>query len=88
MATLTEQARQRVAAQWMRENDTPVAFTKADLLAAVAATDEWIETNTPSFVAALPQPFRGASTGPQKAAIFAYVLWRRIGRLLTQEDNG
>jgi hypothetical protein len=86
MPVLGVQARQRVANQWMRENITTTSFTKADLLAAVAATDDWIEANLASFNQALPQPFRAAATTEQKAEIFAYVLWRRIGRLRAQED--
>lgn len=87
MTVLGEQARARVAAQWQRENTTPVAFTKPDLAAAIAATDDWIEANTASFNQALPQPFRSSATTAQKSEIFAYVLWRRIGRLRAAEDD-
>lgn len=87
MAVLTEQGRARVAAQWGRDNETPVAFTKPDLAAAVAAVDDWVEANTPSFNQALPLPFRTSATAAQKAEIFAYVLWRRVGRLQAAEDS-
>jgi hypothetical protein len=86
MAVLSAEARRRIAATWMRENVTETAFDKPSLLAAVAATDDWIEAATPSFNAALPQPFRAMATAEQKAEIFAYVLWRRINRLRAQED--
>ncbi len=87
MAVLGAQARQRVAAQWMRENVTPTGFTKAELLAAVAATDDWIEANMTAFNSALPVAFRSAATSAQKSEIFAYVLWRRINRLHAEEDG-
>jgi hypothetical protein len=86
MAVLGTEARRRVAAQWMRENVTETSFDKNALFAAVAATDDWIEANTPSFNSALPQPFRGQATTEQKAEIFAYVLWRRVNKLRAQED--
>lgn len=87
MAVLGAQARQRVAAQWMRENVSSTSFTKAQLLAAVAATDDWIEDNLASFNQSLPAGFRTSATTEQKAEVFAYVLWRRIGRLRAQEDD-
>lgn len=87
MALLDSTSRARTTAQWMRENTTTAGFTKADLRAAVDATDEWIEDNTASFVAALPAGFRTNSTAAQKAWVFAFVLWRRIGRLRSEEDG-
>lgn len=86
MALLDATARARTVAQWMRENLTGCAFTKPDLQAAVAATDQWVEDNTSSFNTALPQPFRSSATAEQKAWVLAFVLWRRIGRLRAQED--
>lgn len=80
--------RARVAAQWMRDNTSPCSgFTKADLAAAVAAIDDWIDANQTSFNAALPQPFRTAATLAQKSDVFAYVLWRRQARLRAEEDG-
>lgn len=79
--------RARLMAQWMRENTSPVAFTKPDLAAAVAAIDDWIDANQASFNAALPQPFRSSATAAQKSELFGYVLWRRIGKLRASEDG-
>jgi len=62
------------------------AVTKPELRAAVDATDDWIEANQAGFNAALPQPFRGAATVPQKTFLFCYVAMRRAGRLRAQED--
>jgi hypothetical protein len=81
-------ARQRVTAQWMRENTTTTSgFDKADLSAAVAAIDDWIDANQASFNQALPTPFKTGATNTQKALVFGYVLWRRVGRLRAEEDG-
>lgn len=87
MALLDATHRARVAAQWMRDNASPTAFDKPALAAAIGAIDQWVEDNTASFNTALPLPFRTAATAAQKAELFGYVLWRRIGRLRTQEDG-
>lgn len=79
--------RARTLAQWMRDNKEACGFNKADLTAALAATDQWIDDNSASFVAALPQPFRGVSTATQKTMLFVYVLMRRTGRLRAEEDG-
>jgi hypothetical protein len=80
--------RARVTAQWMRENTIDVSgFSKADLAAAVAAVDDWIDANQTSFNQALPAAFRTGATTVQKAWLFAFVLWRRIGRLRAEEDG-
>lgn len=86
MALLDATARARTVAQWMRENGSTCAFTKPELVAAIDATDQWVEDNTASFNSALPVAFRTSATAAQKAAVLAYVLWRRIGRLRAQED--
>jgi hypothetical protein len=87
MTLLDSTHRARTLAQWMRENTTATAFSKADLAAALAATDDWIEANTTSFNQALPAAFRTNATLTQKNMLFAYVLWRRIGRLRADEDG-
>ncbi len=63
------------------------AVTKPELAAAVAATDDWIEANSAAFNAALPQPFRGAATVPQKVWLLALVAMRRAGLLRVSEDG-
>lgn len=90
MAVLSEQARVRLMAAWMRDASAErqtCAFTKPDLATAVAAIDQWVEDNTAEFNQALPQPFRGTATTAQKVELLAYVLWRRIGRLRVPEDD-
>ncbi len=61
-----------------RREATP--FLKADLKAAVDALDSWLNTNAASANTALPQPFRGAATTPQKALLMQYVIQRRYLR--------
>lgn len=85
MAVLPDADRQRLASQWMRDNTEPTPFTKADLRAAANAADAWMDANQASFIAALPLPFRTASTGTQKLFLFEYVLMRRQGKLPTQD---
>lgn len=80
--------RQRALAQWMRENTVPLpGLTKPDVVAALAAIDDWIDANQTSFNSALPQPFRGAASAEVKSVLFGYVLWRRIGHLHAEEDG-
>ena len=53
-------------------------FLKADLRAAVNALDQWLDDNKASANAALPQPFRGAATTPQKALLLQFVIQKRF----------
>ena len=87
MALLDETNRQRTHAQWMRDNLEPIGVSKAEVRAALDATDNWIQTNDTSFNNALPQPFRGAATATQKTLLFCYVAMRRQGLLRTSEDG-
>jgi len=86
--TLSAQDRFRTFAQFMRTLNLPLTgITKPDLVAAVAATDDWIETNQTSFNNALPLPFRTAASLPLKTLLFCYVAMRRAGRLHADEDG-
>lgn len=93
MALLDETNRARVWAHYLRNLAGPIAgVVKADVRAAVDATDAWIESANaaaaPStgYNSALPQPFRGAASSDQKTVLFCYVAMRRAGLLKTQED--
>lgn len=55
------------------------SFTKAELSAAVDATDQWIEDNSASFNTALPLAFRTKATALQKTILFCKVALRRAG---------
>ena len=88
MAVLSAEDRRRVWAHIMRSWDSgSIPVTKTDLRAAVDATDQWIEDNQAAYNSALPQPFRGAATTPQKTLLFCYVAMRRKGLLRTEEDG-
>lgn len=87
MALLDATNRTRLGNQWMRFNTEPCAFTKADLAAAVNATDNWIDGNQSAYNAALPLPFRTAASLQQKTLLFCYVAMRRAGILHAVEDG-
>lgn len=53
------------------------AVVKADIQAAIAATDDWAVANAASFNSALPLPFRTVATAAQKARLLMYVIRRR-----------
>lgn len=91
MAVLADEDRRRVWAQLMRSwasiLGTPIPVIKADLRAAIDATDSWIDSNQAAFNTALPQPFRGAASTTQKTLLFCYVAMRRAGILHAEEDG-
>lgn len=86
MPTLPEEDRRRTWAHLMRNFGT-TSLLKADIRAAVDATDTWIENNQASFNSALPQPFRGTATLVQKTLVFCFVAMRRAGVLRAEEDS-
>ena len=51
---------------------------KADLQAAVNATDDWIDSNQASFNSALPVAFRNNATLAQKTILFCAVAMMRV----------
>jgi hypothetical protein len=81
MAVLSNPDRSLVQTQFMRENKDPVtgAMTKADLLAAVNALDDFLNTNAAAINSAIPLPARTALSTAQKAALLNYVVNRRWG---------
>ncbi|MEV0237567.1 hypothetical protein [Nonomuraea sp. NPDC050786] len=84
---LTAVNRARVLAQWMRENTAQLpAVTKADLAAAVAALDDFLDANVQAVNAAIPQPARSELTPAMKYELLGYILMRRAGRLRAEED--
>jgi hypothetical protein len=95
MAVLDETNRVRTWAHYLRNLGVVGGLggvTKADVRAAIDATDAWIESSqgasAPStgFNSALPQPFRGAANTDQKTLLFCYVAMRRAGLLRTETD--
>lgn len=86
MAAMDETNRARTWAQWMRDNAEPCGFTKAQLRAAIDATDDWIDANAASFNSALPVAFRTSASATQKTLLFVYVAMRRRGMLPAEGD--
>jgi hypothetical protein len=80
MAVLNEADRADVWANWMRENDAPIAIVKADLRAAVDAIDDWVNSNAASFNTAIPLPARTSLSARQKEWILHFVIRRRFER--------
>ena len=70
----------------MRDQVEATAFTKAQLRAALDATDAWIEANAAAYNTALPAQFRTAASATQKTLLFCYVALRRAGRLATEGE--
>jgi hypothetical protein len=52
-------------------------LTKVQLLAAIAAIDQWLEDNQTALNLAIPLAARSALTAQQKAWLVHYVLRRR-----------
>ena len=93
MALLDDTNRSRIWAHYMRNNLVGIpGVVKADVRAAVDATDAWIDSAAaaaaPStgYNSALPQPFRGAATTDQKTVLFCFVAMRRAGLLKVEGD--
>ena len=81
MATLPTEDRERIwrglMRYWSRVRD-PVALTKNELLAAVVATDEWIDDNQASFNGAMPAAAQSGLTLAQKTLLFCVVALARV----------
>ena len=54
-----------------------LGLTKPQLLAAVAAADQWASDNAAAFNAALPLPARTVLTASQKARLLTAVIEKR-----------
>lgn len=85
MAVLTDPERQKVMGQLVR-SFAYAGLTKADVQAAVNAADDWCETNSAAYNAALPLPFRTTASSPQKAMILCFVAARRAGFLKVEGE--
>lgn len=89
MAALAQGVRNLISAAvqriWSDRRET-CAFTKADLQAAVDATDTWIDTNAAAFNTALPVAFRTNATQAQKTYLFCLVALKRAGETVPRES--
>ena len=80
MALTNEQIDRCVAEQVHFTDPAPYNISKTDARAAIVAAEQWLSDNAAAFNSALPQPYRGAATQAQKAALVASVATRRAGR--------
>lgn len=79
---LTTEDRARVHRGLMRawsQDQEAVDVLKSELLAAVEATDTWIEDNQAAYNAALPLAARNNLTSLQKTVLFCAVALARAG---------
>lgn len=84
MAVLTTPERKALSADVQREVSRlrePITISKADLQAAINATDDWVEANSTSFNTAIPLPARTALTLKQKTQLFMRVVRKRFENL-------
>lgn len=81
MATLSTEDRARISRglqrYWSRLFETQ-PLSKAELQAAIDATDAWIDANRAAFNAALPAAARTALTLAQKTLMFCVVAAMRV----------
>ena len=82
MAVLTGAQRLAIRAAWggvLSSRREAFPLTKAQLDAAVNATDDWIDTNASVYNLALPLAARTNLTASQKAELFMLVAEKRFG---------
>ncbi len=58
---------------------TPIGLTKPDVLAAIAAMDDLLDTQASALNNALPEPYKSTATVAQKAELLARVVMARWG---------
>lgn len=82
MAELSNEDRQRILRglmrYWSNLREQIVDVSKGDLLAAVVATDTWIDDNQASYNAALPSAAQSNLTAVQKTLLFCCVAAMRV----------
>lgn len=60
---------------------SPGSVLKADVLAAISAIDDFLDSNATAVNNAFPTAFRNAASTPQKALVVAIVALKRAGLL-------
>ena len=81
MAELSTEDRERIwrgIMRWWSNVREPVGISKDELLAAVNATDIWIDSNQASYNTALPVAARDNLTQAQKTLLFCCVALTRV----------
>lgn len=86
MAVLVDADRVRVWKHLMRLSGGLGAMTKADLRAAVDATDTWIDGNQAAFNTTVPLPARTSMSTVQKTLMFCFVAMARAAILRVEGD--
>lgn len=88
MALLSDEERRRVATWLMRNVRTDWGGAlKAELLATVAALDDYIEANQSAINTAIPVGPRGKLSLDDKTRVFCAVAMRRAGLARVDEDS-
>ena len=81
MATLPTEDREKIhrgiMRYWSQENES-IPIVKADLYAAIEATDDWIDGNQASYNAQLPAAARNSLSQSQKTLLFCVVALARV----------
>lgn len=80
MATLPDEDRFDLWAEWMRENTEPCGITKPQLRAALDALDDFMHANQAAINNSIPQPARSTLSTQQKARLLMLVVQRRYFR--------
>lgn len=62
----------------LSQNRETVTLLKADVQAAVSATDDWIVNNLANYNTTLPLAARNGLTTAQKAKLLMWVIRRRV----------
>jgi hypothetical protein len=78
MAVLTEEARLLASAKAIREFVGEISIEKADVRAAIAALDNFLENNRAAINNSIPEPAKSSLTVQQKIGLLAFVLMRRL----------
>lgn len=81
MAQLGAEDRQRIwrglQRYWSNDRET-MDLNKTELLAAIVATDTWIDNNAGSYNSALPAEAQSGLTATQKTLLFCAVALMRV----------
>jgi len=82
MAELSTEDRQRIwrglMRYWSNARTTLADYSKADLQAAINATDIWIDDNQVAYNSSLPNPFKTQATDAEKSLMFCAVTMMRM----------
>jgi len=93
MAVLTETERAQIwrgIMRWWSAPDTQadISITKAQLRAAIDASDDWIDTNAVSFNNSLPAAAKSGLSATQKTLLFCAVALMRVNMTLAKQIFG